>query len=167
MDLTKQVFEYKYHFAGYAFNKAHSVSYAMIAYQTAYLKANYLVEYMTALLVAHSGQHDKVAAAVADCQRMGIRVLPPDVNESEETFSIESVEKQAIRFGLADIKNGGVDAITPILAARKAGGLFKSIDDFCRRTDLRGMNKRVMESLIKAGGMDHRSEERRGGEEGR
>ncbi|OGO02339.1 MAG: hypothetical protein A2Y72_06340 [Chloroflexi bacterium RBG_13_53_26] len=154
-EVAKQVFELIEPFAGYAFNKAHSVSYAMIAYQTAYLKANYPVEYMTALLVAHSGQHDKVAAAVADCQRMGIRVLPPDVNESEETFSIESVEKQAIRFGLADIKNVGVDAITPILAARKAGGLFKSIDDFCRRTDLRGMNKRVMESLIKAGVMDH------------
>ena len=153
-EIAKQVFELIEPFAGYAFNKAHSVSYAMIAYQTAYLKANYPVEYMAALLVTHSGQQDKVATAVADCQRMGIRVLPPNVNESQETFSIEGVEEQAIHFGLADIKNVGVNAVAPILAARRAGGPFKSVEDFCRRTDLRGMNKRVMESLIKAGAMD-------------
>ena len=153
-EVAKQVFELIEPFAGYAFNKAHSVSYAMIAYQTAYLKANYPLEYMAALLVAHSGQQDKVATAVADCQRMDMRVLPPDVNESEETFSIERAGEQAIRFGLADIKNVGVNAIMPILSARKAAGPFKSIDDFCRRADLRGMNKRVMESLMKAGAMD-------------
>jgi len=153
-EVAIQVFELIEPFAGYAFNKAHSVSYAMIAYQTAYLKANYPVEYMAALLVAHSGQQDKVAAAVADCQRMGIRVLPPDVNSSQETFSIESGDGHSIRFGLADIKNVGAHAVAPILAARSAGGPFKSIEDFCRRADLRGMNKRVMESLLKAGAMD-------------
>ncbi len=153
-EVARQVFELIEPFAGYAFNKAHSVSYAMIAYQTAYLKANYPVEYMAALLVAHSGQQDKVAAAVADCQRMGIRVLPPDVNSSEATFSIEAGDGQSIRFGLADVKNVGAHAIGPILSARKAGGPFKSIEDFCRRADLRGMNKRVMESLLKAGAMD-------------
>jgi len=141
-------------FAGYAFNKAHSVSYAMIAYQTAYLKANYPVEYMTALLTTNSGQQEKVAMAVAGCQRLGIRVLPPDINKSQASFSIEGDGEPAIRFGLADIKNVGVSAITPILIAREGGGLFKSIEDLCRRADLRGMNKRVMESLIKAGAMD-------------
>ncbi len=141
-------------FAGYAFNKAHSVSYAMIAYQTAYLKANYPVEYMTALLTTNSGQQEKVAMAVAGCQRLGIRVLPPDINKSQASFSIEGDGEPAIRFGLADIKNVGLSAITPILIAREGGGPFKSIEDLCRRADLRGMNKRVMESLIKAGAMD-------------
>lgn len=153
-EVARQVFELIEPFAGYAFNKAHSVSYAMIAYQTAYLKANYPVEYMAALMVTHSGQQEKVATAVADCQRMGIRVLPPDVNSSQDTFSIEGGDGQAIRFGLADIKNVGGHAIGPILAARNAGGPFRSVEDFCRRADLRGMNKRVMESLVKAGAMD-------------
>ena len=152
--MAEQVFELIEPFAGYAFNKAHSVSYAMIAYQTAYLKANYPVEYMTALLLSHSGQQDKVATAVADCQRMDIKVLPPDVNRSEASFSIEDSAEPAIRFGLSDIKNVGAGAIAPIVEARKKGGPFKSIEDFCRRADLRGMNKKVMESLIKAGALD-------------
>jgi len=159
--VAEEVFELIEPFAGYAFNKAHSVSYAMIAYQTAYLKANYPVEYMTALLTTNSGQQEKVAMAVAGCQRLGIRVLPPDINKSEASFRIEGDgsktrlgEELAIRFGLADIKNVGVGAITPILIARKKGEPFKSIEDLCRRADLRGMNKRVMESLIKAGAMD-------------
>ena len=152
--VAEDVFNLIEPFAGYAFNKAHSVSYAMIAYQTAYLKANYPVEYMTALLVSASGQQEKVAAAVADCQRMGIKVLPPDVNRSEANFCNESGEDSAIRFGLADIKNVGSNAVAPILSARKVGGTFKSVTDFCRRSDLRGMNKRVLESLIKAGALD-------------
>ncbi|MBN2100130.1 MAG: DNA polymerase III subunit alpha [Dehalococcoidia bacterium] len=154
LKVAEQVFELIEPFAGYAFNKAHSVSYAMIAYQTAYLKANYPVEYMTALLLSHSGQQDKVATAVADCQRMGIKVLPPDVNRSEAGFSIEDSEELSIRFGLSDIKNVGSSAITPIVEARKKGGPFKSIEDFCRRADLRAMNKKVTESLIKAGALD-------------
>ncbi len=109
--VAEQVFDLIEPFAGYAFNKAHSVCYAMIAYQTAYLKANYPVEYMTALLLSHSGQQDKVAAAVADCQRMDIKVLPPDVNRSEASFSIEDSAEPAIRFGLADIKNVGAGAV--------------------------------------------------------
>ncbi len=153
-NVAEAVFNLIEPFAGYAFNKAHSVSYAMIAYQTAYLKANYPVEYMTALLISASGQQDKVAAAVADCQRMGIKVLPPDVNRSEANFCVETGENSAIRFGLADIKNIGPQAIAPILLARKAGTPFQSITDFCRRSDMRGMNKRVLESLIKAGAMD-------------
>ncbi len=153
-EVAQEVFELIEPFAGYAFNKAHSVSYAMIAYQTAYLKANYPVEYMTALLLSHSGQQEKVAAAVADCQRMDIRVLPPDVNRSQASFSIEGSEAPAIRYGLADIKNVGAGAVAPILEARRKGGPFQSIEDFCRRADLRGLNKKVMESLIKAGALD-------------
>lgn len=152
--VAEDVFNLIEPFAGYAFNKAHSVSYAMIAYQTAYLKANYPVEYMTALLISVRGQQDKVAAAVADCQRMGIKVLPPDVNRSDTHFCVESLEESAIRFGLADIKNIGANAIAPILSARKERGPFKSITDICRWADLRGTNKRVLESLIKAGAMD-------------
>lgn len=153
-EVAGQVFELIEPFAGYAFNKAHSVSYAMIAYQTAYLKANYPVEYMTALLLSHSGQQEKVAAAVADCQRMDIKVLPPDVNRSEASFSMEDSGGPAIRFGLADVKNVGDGAVAPVLEARQKGGPFRSIEDFCRRADLRGLNKKVMESLIKAGALD-------------
>lgn len=142
-------------FAGYAFNKAHSVSYAVIAYQTAYLKANYPVEYMTALLMAENGRIDKVAAAVADCNRIGITVLPPCVNHSEINFSIEKQNgRTAIRFGLTSVKNVGESAVSTITSVRRSGGAFKSIEDFCRRTDLKGTNKRAMESLIKAGAFD-------------
>ncbi|MCX6000508.1 MAG: DNA polymerase III subunit alpha [Chloroflexi bacterium] len=121
---------------------------------TAYLKANYSVEYMSAFLEVNTGQQDKVAVAVAECQRLRIAVLPPDVNKSGPHFSIEGNGERGIRFGLADIKNVGRNAIDPILTARTAGGQFKSIEDFCRRVDLRSVNKKVMESLIKAGAMD-------------
>jgi len=151
---AEEVFSLIEPFAGYAFNKAHSVSYAMIAYQTAYLKSNYPVEYMSALLEVNSAHQDKVAVAVAECQRLGVRVLLPDINRSGVTFGCEGDGERAIRFGLADIKNVGDNAVAPILAARQAGGPFRSIEDFCRRVDLRGMNKRVMESLVKAGALD-------------
>ncbi|MFC2051213.1 DNA polymerase III subunit alpha [Chloroflexota bacterium] len=143
-------------FAGYAFNKAHSVSYALIAYQTAYLKANYPEEYITAFLTAHSGQAEKVAGAVAECRRLGIIVLSPDINRSQGNFSIEqgSDNAPAIRFGLTTIKNVGLGAVKSIIAERNKGGDFKSIEDLCQRCDLRGINKRVMESLIKAGALD-------------
>jgi len=149
--VAEEIFALIEPFAGYAFNKAHSVSYAMIAYQTGYFKANYPVEYMTALLVTHSGQQDKVAGLVADCHRLGIKVMPPDVNSSDANFNIEG---ETIRFGLADIKNIGINAVIPIMDARRRGGSFKSIEDLCRRVDLRGVNKKVIESLIKAGAMD-------------
>jgi DNA polymerase-3 subunit alpha len=142
-------------FAGYAFNKAHSVSYALIAYQTAYLKANYPAEYMAAFLIIQAGQLEKVASAIADCRRLGITVLPPNINRSQVTFSIEkNGDAPAIRFGLTAIKNIGLGAVEPIIAERSKGGDFKSIEDLCRRCDLRGVNKRVMESLIKAGALD-------------
>jgi DNA polymerase-3 subunit alpha len=154
-EVAEQVWNLIEPFAGYAFNKAHSVSYAMIAYQTAYLKANYSVEFMCALLTANMGQAEKIANAVAECQRLGIKVLPPDVSRSGESFTIESEgDAPAIRFGLAAIKNVGAAAIRPIIAAREQGGPFKSIEDFCRRADLRNLNKRALESIIKAGATD-------------
>ncbi|MDH5695197.1 MAG: DNA polymerase III subunit alpha [Dehalococcoidia bacterium] len=144
-------------FAGYAFNKAHSFSYALIAYQTAYLKANYPAEYITAFLITNADQQEKVAAAVAECRRLGIALLPPDINRSQASFSIEGHDEgnaPAIRFGLTVIKNVGLGAIAPLIAERDRGGEFESIEDLCRRADLRGVNRRTMESLIKAGALD-------------
>ncbi|MFC1918677.1 DNA polymerase III subunit alpha [Chloroflexota bacterium] len=155
-EVAGEVFALIEPFAGYAFNKAHATSYALIAYQTAYLKANYPVEYITALLITNAGQLEKVASAVAECRRLGIPVLSPDVNRSQANFSIEKTDGNtpAIRFGLADIKNVGLGAVEPIITEHIKGGEFKSIEDLCRRCDLHGLNKRVMESLIKAGAMD-------------
>ena len=155
--VAEEVFALIEPFAGYAFNKAHSFSYALIAYQTAYLKANYPAEYITAFLITHADQQDKVATAVAECRRLGIEVLPPDVNRSQVDFSIEPQGESgttAIRFGLNAIKNVGVGAVEPLVAERNKGGEFESIDDLCRRTDLRSLNRRAMESLIKAGAFD-------------
>jgi len=154
-EVAAEVFALIEPFAGYAFNKAHSVSYALIAYQTAYLKANYPAEYMAAFLIIQAGQLEKVASAIAECRRLGIAVLPPDINRSQVTFSIEKDgDVPAIRFGLTAIKNVGPGAVEPIIAERSKEGDFKSIEDLCRRCDLRSVNKRVMESLIKAGVLD-------------
>lgn len=143
-------------FAGYAFNKAHSVSYARIAYETAYLKANYPVEYMMAFLNTYYDKTDRLITAILECRRMGIEVLQPDINCSFNNFTIEKSngEKRSIRYGLTAIKNVGANAVEPIIKARNSGGKFKSIDDFCRRVDLRVVNKKVVESLIKAGAFD-------------
>jgi len=154
-DVAGEVFALIEPFAGYAFNKAHSVSYALIAYQTAYLKANYPAEYITAFLITHAAQLEKVATAVAECRRLGINVLPPDINHSQVSFAIEMADKTpSIRFGLNAIKNVGEGAIKPIIDERDQGGEFRSVEDLCRRAELRGVNKRVMESLIKAGALD-------------
>src|SRR3990167_7392910 len=136
-------------FQGYGFNKAHAASYGMVAYQTAYMKANYPVEFMTAVLTAESSDKDKISAAVAECRRMGIAVLPPDINESAVDFT---VVKEGIRFGLSAIKNVGGAAIEAILSARKAGP-FLSFVDFVSRVDNRKVNKKVVESLIKVGAL--------------
>ncbi|MCK4273286.1 MAG: DNA polymerase III subunit alpha, partial [Dehalococcoidales bacterium] len=143
-------------FAGYAFNKAHSVSYALIAYQTAYLKANYPADYITAFLTIHAGETEKIGNAVAECRRLNITVLSPDINRSQLDFSIENngAEQPAIRFGLGSIKNVGTGAIEPVINERNKNGEFKSIEDLCRRSDLQSVNRRVMESLIKAGAFD-------------
>jgi len=154
-DLATQVFNLIEPFAGYAFNKAHSVSYALIAYQTAYLKANYPAEYITAFLIIHADQPEKVASAVTECRRLDISVLPPDINRSQVNFSIEKDgAAPAIRFGLSAIKNVGPGAVEPMVAERNKNGEFKSIEDLCRRCDLRGINRRVIESLVKAGAFD-------------
>ncbi len=142
-------------FAGYGFNRAHACCYAMVAYQTAYLKANYPAEYMVAVLRAASGNSEKVATAIAEARRLNIPILPPDVNASQTGFTIEFKQGvAAIRWGLAAIKNVGDAAVQPIVDARGSRGPFSSVDDFCTRVDLRGINKRVLESLIKAGAFD-------------
>ncbi len=144
-------------FAGYGFNKAHAACYATIAFRTGYLKAHFPVEFMTALLTAESrgttgpARNEKIAQAIAECRRLKIEILKPSVNYSEPEFSIE--ENTKIRFGLSAIKNVGGAAITTILEARKDGP-FISLRDFCERVDLQKVNKKTMESLIKAGGMD-------------
>jgi DNA polymerase-3 subunit alpha len=154
--LAQEIFSLIEPFAGYAFNKAHSVSYGLIAYRTAYLKANYPIEYMVAWLDTYSDNMDKVRSAIAECRRMGIKVLPPDINKSYTSFAIEKDDENnpAIRFGLAAIKNVGFSPIEHILSGRDPEGYFESIEDFCYRTDLRNINKKVLESLIKAGAFD-------------
>ena len=143
-------------FQGYGFNKAHAASYGMVAYHTAYMKANYPVEYMTALLTAESGNTEKISAAVHEAKRMGINVLPPDINESEVDFVMvkneESLKGMGIRFGLSAVKNVGEAAIDAILDSRKEGE-FLNFPDFCTRADARKVNKKVVESLIKVGAM--------------
>ena len=156
-EVADEVFALIEPFAGYAFNKAHSFSYALIAYQTAYLKANYPAEYITAFLITNADQSEKVATAVAECRRLGITVLPPDINRSQVSFFIEKGGEDsapAIRFGLTAIKNVGLGAVEPLVAECHRGGEFKSIEDLCRRADMRGVNRRAMESLIKAGALD-------------
>ncbi len=153
--VAEDVFALILPFAGYAFNKAHSVSYALIAYQTAYLKANYPAEYMSAYLTVLLDP-TKITGYVADCRRLKIKVEPPDINRSDVDFSVEKDAngEQNIRFGLNAIKNVGRNAVEPIIKIREKDGPFKSVEDLCRRCNLQGINKRVLESLIKAGALD-------------
>lgn len=137
-------------FERYGFNKAHATCYGLVAYQTAYLKANYTVEYMTSVLTAFRDNADKVAAAIAECRRLGIEVLPPDVHRSGTEFTVEG---EAIRFGLLAVKNVGEGAIESIIRAREEGGPFRSLVDFCSRIDLRLANRKVLESLAKVGAL--------------
>jgi DNA polymerase III subunit alpha len=156
-EMAETIFALILPFAGYAFNKAHSVSYALIAYQTAYLKANFPSEYMTAFLISNAGVTDKVTTAISECRRLGVDVRPPSVNKSQVTFSLEDsgkADKPAIRFGLAAVKNVGPGAIEPLVNERNKNGPFKTIEDFCRRMDPQTSNRRVVESLIKAGALD-------------
>ncbi|MGI2336083.1 MAG: DNA polymerase III subunit alpha [Dehalogenimonas sp.] len=154
-ELAAEIFGLIEPFAGYAFNKAHAVSYALIAYQTAYLKANFPVEYMAAFLATQRDVAEKVAAAAVECRRLGIVLLPPDINSSDVNFTIEETGKgAAIRFGLAAIKNVGEAAVTALVVERHTGGPFRGVEDFCRRADAACMNRRVLESLIKAGALD-------------
>jgi DNA polymerase-3 subunit alpha len=138
-------------FAGYGFNKSHSAAYALIAYQTAYLKANFPTEYMASLLTSEMGNTAKLASYIDECRKMGIQVLPPDVNLSDLNFTVTGNE---IRFGLAAVKNAGENAIKAIIAAREQKGPFKSLFDFCARVDSKVLNKRIIESLVKSGAFD-------------
>ncbi len=151
-DTAGDIFDQMDKFAGYGFNKSHAAAYALLAYQTAYLKTHYPVEFMAALLTSETSKPDSVVKYIGECREMGIRVEPPDVQVSGAQFTPHG---DAIRFGLAAVKNVGGNAIESILKARKeAGGRFKSLWEFCERVDLRVMNKRVIESLIKAGALD-------------
>jgi DNA polymerase III subunit alpha len=146
-------------FSGYAFNKSHTAPYALIAYWTAYLKANYPAEYMAALLTSVADDKDKSALYLNECRKMGIKVLPPDVNESVATFAAVGRD---VRFGLAAIRNVGTNVVEAIIAARKSKGGFTAFADFLRKVPLVVCNKRVIESLIKAGAFDSLGEARKG-----
>jgi DNA polymerase-3 subunit alpha len=148
---ASKVFDLMHHFSGYGFNKSHSTAYTMLSYYTAYLKAHHPAEYMAALLTSDMGNADKIVQYIAECREMGLKVLPPDVNESEFHFT---VVREGIRFGLGAIKNVGEAAIESIVAARKRTGGFKTLLDFCENVDLRLNNKRVIEYLVMAGAMD-------------
>jgi DNA polymerase-3 subunit alpha len=138
-------------FARYGFNKSHSAAYALISYQTAYLKAHYPVEFMAAVLSSETGDTDKVIKNLAECRQKSIEVLPPDINESQADFAAIG---EKIRFGLAAVKNVGEKAVEVVLQSRAEEGGFKSIFDFCRRVDLTAVNRRVLECLIKCGAFD-------------
>ena len=154
--MAEQIFALIEPFAGYAFNKAHSVSYGLISYWTAYLKANFPAEYMVALLNSYKDNTDRVAGAVAECRRMSINVLPPSINGSEVNFSIDTDEQgdSAIRFGLSAIKNVGEAAVAPLIETRKEMDGFRSIEQLCQNADLGGVGKKALESLIRAGAFD-------------
>ena len=139
-------------FAAYGFNKAHAASYGMVAYDTAYMKANFPAEYMTALMTAESADLEKIAEAVSECKRIGINVLPPDINESLANFTY--IDDHTIRFGLIAIKNLGEEVIKIIIEERSAHGPFQDLADFARRVAHRAFNKKALESLAKVGALD-------------
>jgi len=146
-------------FSDYAFNKAHSAGYGLVSYWTAYLKANYPAEYMSALLTSVKDDKDKSAVYLNECRRMGIKVLPPDVNESDVDFTAIGTD---IRFGLAAVRNVGVNVVESLKVSRVAKGRFTSFGDFLAKVDVQVCNKRVIESLIKAGAFDSLGHTRRG-----
>ena len=149
--VANKIFDLIEYFSGYGFNKSHSTAYALISYRTAYLKANFLVEFMTALLTSERDNTDKIVEYVNEASRMGLKVLPPDINESEALFKV--VDKNTISFGLLAIKNVGRGAVESLIEARKKGR-FTSLEDLCQRIDLRLANRKVLESLMKCGALD-------------
>jgi len=156
-DKAGRIFYFMEKFGGYGFNKSHSAAYALIAYQTAFLKAHFPVEFMASLLTSEMHSTDGIVKYIAECRNHGIQILPPDINKSDKAFAVTSAK---IRFGLVAVKNVGESAIEAIVDARKEG-TFSSLFDFCERVDLKKVNKRVIESLIKCGAFDvtgdHRS----------
>lgn len=148
---ANNVFDNIAHFAGYGFNKSHATAYATIAYQTAYLKANYIREFLSAILSSEVDNTDKFVTYIRECGNFGVKVLQPDINESERKFTAAGND---IRFGLEAVKNVGAGAIDSIVQVREENGRFKSLFDFCERVDLRLVNRRVVESLVKCGAFD-------------
>jgi DNA polymerase-3 subunit alpha len=155
--VASDIFDLIEKFASYGFNKSHSVAYSVLAYQTAYLKAHYPAEYMAATLSSEMGDTDKIVLFIDDCRKLGIEVLPPDVNESGVNFV---ATPKGIRFGLSAIKNVGVSAVEQIVKARSEKGLFHDLFEFCARVDLRLVNKKTLEGLIQAGAFDSLNENR-------
>ena len=148
---AEKIFDLMEHFAGYGFNRSHSAAYALLAYQEAYLKANYPVFFMAALLTSEKANTDKVVQYLKAAKDMGIEVLPPDINESDLDFTVIGNQ---IRFGLGAVKNVGESAIESMLGARAAAGAFRTLADLCEHVDLRLVNKRVLEALVKSGSLD-------------
>ena len=155
---AEALFDLLAEFASYGFNKSHSAAYALVAYQTAWLKARYPGEFLCALLSSESGNADRVVATMAEARRLGVEILPPDVNSSGTLFTVDGGK---IRFGLAAIKNVGILAMQSLLAEREKDGQFKDFDDLLSRVDSRQMNARMVESLIKAGALDSLAQGRR------
>ena len=155
--LSSDIFDLIEKFASYGFNKSHSVAYSVIAYQTAYLKAHYPAEFMAATLSSEIGSTEKIVKLIDDCRKMGIDVLPPDVNESSNDFNVVGGR---IRFGLCAIKNVGESAIETVIRSRQGEGKFENIFDFCGRVDLRLVNKKCLESLVQAGAFDSMGDNR-------
>ncbi|MDE2091606.1 MAG: DNA polymerase III subunit alpha [Gammaproteobacteria bacterium] len=147
-----QIFDLMEKFAGYGFNKSHAAAYALISYQTAWLKAHYPAEFMAAVLSSDMDHTDKVVTFIDECRVMGLTILPPDINHSDYSFA--KADQSSIRYGLGAIKGVGLAAIEGVLAERARDGVFKSIEDFCRRIDLQKANRRVIEALIRAGALD-------------
>jgi len=158
-EAIKTIWDVMVPFSGYAFNKAHAAGYALISYWTAYLKANFPAEYMAALLTSVAGDKDKSALYLSECRRMGIKVLPPDVNASTAMFTPVGAD---IRFGMAAVRNVGTAVVESIVAARKSKGAYTSFADFLRKVPVNVCNKRVIESLIKAGAFDEFGHPRKG-----
>jgi DNA polymerase-3 subunit alpha len=152
--IANRIFDQIVYFSGYGFNRSHSAAYAVISYRTAYLKANYPIEFMTALLTSERDNTDKVVEYVNESERMGITVLPPDINASDGFFTVEDAKEKKIRFGLLAIKNVGRGAVESLVASRREKGPFSSLEDLCQRIDLRLFNRKVLESIIKCGVLD-------------
>ena len=151
--LAEEIYDMMVSFAEYCFNKSHSAAYGMLTYQTAYLKANYPIEYITALLSSVLHDQDKIKYYMAECKKMGIQILPPDINLSGTNFTAD-IKNNNIRFGMAAIKNVGIQAVNEIIRVRSEHGIFKSLREFCSLVDLRVTNKKTLESLIKSGAFD-------------
>jgi DNA polymerase-3 subunit alpha len=161
-DLATHLWELIQPFAGYSFNRAHAACYALIAYQTAYLKAHHPVEYMSAVLTACQDSKDEKTKYLAAARKMGVEVLPPDVNLSRSGFAPDPTSPDRVRFGLAGIRNVGEGVVRQIITARQEAGAFKDFFDFCWRVDVSALNKRTIESMIKAGAFDSMGHERGG-----